>query len=51
MMIRFEIPGMACGGCARSITTAIQGIDAQAKVETDIPGSVSASRAARTELA
>jgi|TARA_R110000782_G_scaffold259575_1_gene350206 copper chaperone len=38
MMIRFEIPGMTCGGCARSVTTAIQGIDAQAKVEIDIPG-------------
>ncbi len=38
MMFRFEIPGMTCGGCARSITKAIQGIDAQAKVETDIPG-------------
>lgn len=38
MMIRFEIPGMTCGGCTRSITSAIQGIDAQAKVETDIPG-------------
>lgn len=37
-MIRFEIPSMTCGGCARSVTTAIQGIDAQAKVETDIPG-------------
>lgn len=37
-MIRFEIPGMTCGGCARSITKAIQGIDAQATVETDIPG-------------
>lgn len=38
MMIRFEIPGMTCGACARSISTAIQNIDAQAKVETDIPG-------------
>src|SRR3546814_1485499 len=37
MTIRFNIPGMTCGGCARSITKAIQGIDTQAKVETDIP--------------
>lgn len=38
MTIHFEIPGMTCGGCARSITTAIQGLDAQATVATDIPG-------------
>ncbi len=37
-MIRFEIPGMTCGGCARSVTTAIQGIDARATVKTDIAG-------------
>lgn len=37
MTIRFNIPGMTCGGCARSITKAIQGIDTAAKVETDIP--------------
>src|SRR3546814_6844576 len=37
MSIRFNIPGMTCGGCARSITKAIQGIDTQAEVETDIP--------------
>jgi len=37
MTIHFEIPGMTCGGCARSITRAIQGLDAEAKVETDIP--------------
>src|SRR3546814_8982709 len=36
MTIRFNIPGMTCGGCARSITKAIQGIDTAAKVETDI---------------
>ncbi len=52
MTTHFEIPGMTCGGCARSITRAIQGLDAEAKVETDIPGrrvSVE-SRAGRTEL-
>ena len=36
MTIRFNIPGMTCGGCARSITKAIQGIDTAATVETDI---------------
>lgn len=35
-MIRFQIPGMTCGGCARSITNAIQSVDADAKIETDI---------------
>lgn len=38
MTIHFEIPGMTCGGCARSITTAIQSLDAQATIETDVPG-------------
>lgn len=36
-MVRFTVPGMTCGGCARSILNAILGIDAQATVETDIP--------------
>lgn len=37
-MFNFTIPGMTCGGCARSITKAIENVDMQAKVETDIPG-------------
>lgn len=37
MMLNFTIPGMTCGGCARSITKAIEGVDMLAKVETDIP--------------
>lgn len=37
-MTSFNIPEMTCGRCARSITTAVQGIDAQAQVEIDIPG-------------
>ncbi|MBO9695969.1 MAG: heavy-metal-associated domain-containing protein [Sphingopyxis sp.] len=35
-MIRFDIPGMTCGGCVRSIVSAIHGVDAQAAVETDV---------------
>ena len=35
-MIRFDIPGMTCGGCARAITTAIHGVDAQARVDVDL---------------
>jgi copper chaperone len=51
-MVRFTVPGMTCGGCARSILNAILGIDAQARVETDIPArQVSiASRANRATL-
>jgi copper chaperone len=37
-MTNFNIPEMTSGRCARSITTAIQAIDAQAQVEIDIPG-------------
>ena len=31
-MIQFDIPGMTCGGCARSVTKAIHSIDADARV-------------------
>ena len=33
-MYQFTIPNMACGGCAKSVTKALQGVDATAKVET-----------------
>ena len=36
-MIRFHIPGMTCGGCLRSITAAIHGVDAGARIDADIP--------------
>ena len=36
-MIQFDIPGMTCGGCARSLTKAIHSIDADARVVPDIP--------------
>ena len=35
-MYQFTIPNMACGGCARSVTKALQGVDANAKVEADL---------------
>ena len=35
-MLRFHVPSMACGGCARSITKAVQGADAAARVEADL---------------
>lgn len=36
-MITFEIPNMSCGHCVRAITEAVQGVDAQAKVEAALP--------------
>lgn len=34
-MRRFHIPNMTCGGCAKSVTKALLGVDPQARVETD----------------
>ena len=36
-MIRFEVPDMTCGGCARRVTNAVQSVDPAAKVEADPP--------------
>ncbi|MCM5553922.1 heavy-metal-associated domain-containing protein [Pleomorphomonas sp. NRK KF1] len=56
-MYQFTIPNMACGGCARSVTKALQGVDADAKIEADptvhrvsveSPASEAALRAALT---
>ncbi|MFC0199591.1 heavy-metal-associated domain-containing protein [Paracoccus rhizosphaerae] len=30
--MRFHIPNMNCGGCARSVTRAIQSVDANARI-------------------
>ena len=30
--MRFHIPNMSCGGCARSVTRAIQSVDANARI-------------------
>lgn len=35
-MVRFEVNGMTCGGCARSITNAIESVDPTAKITTDV---------------
>ncbi len=35
-MVRFTVPAMTCGGCARTITTAIHGVDAEARVDIDV---------------
>ncbi len=34
--MKFNIPNMTCGGCARGVTRAIQKVDANAKVEVDL---------------
>lgn len=34
-MLRFHVPNMACGGCAKSITKALQSVDPQARIETE----------------
>ncbi|MFP3518763.1 heavy-metal-associated domain-containing protein [Pseudomonas sp. SIMBA_077] len=35
-MQTFKVGGMTCGGCARGVTNAIQGLDPQSKVEVDL---------------
>lgn len=35
--MHFHIDNMTCGGCARSVTKAIQSVDAHAVVTTDPP--------------
>lgn len=34
-MYRFHVPNMSCGGCAKSVTKALQSVDAEARIETD----------------
>jgi copper chaperone len=36
--MQFQIDNMNCGGCAKSVTKAIQSVDGQAKVEIDLAG-------------
>jgi copper chaperone len=35
-MITFQVPGMTCGHCARTITNALQEIDPAAQVAIDL---------------
>ncbi len=37
-MLRLHVPNMTCGGCAKSVTRALQSVDPQARIETDPPG-------------
>ncbi|EGM71944.1 heavy-metal-associated domain-containing protein [Shewanella sp. HN-41] len=34
-MLRFYIPNMTCGGCAKSVTKTLLSVDPQARIETD----------------
>lgn len=36
-MLRFHIPNMTCGGCAKSVTKALLSVDPQARIQTDPP--------------
>lgn len=45
-MFRFRVPNMTCGGCAKSVTKAVQSVDPRAHVETD-----PAAREVRVETA
>lgn len=33
--MQFHVENMTCGGCARSVTKAVQSVDAAAQIETD----------------
>lgn len=35
-MHRFKVEKMGCGGCAKSVTRAVQGIEPNARVEVDL---------------
>ena len=34
-MYQFVIPNMSCSGCARSVTKALQGVDASAEIDAN----------------
>ena len=36
-MVRFQVPDMTCGACARRVTNAVQSVDPNATVEADPP--------------
>jgi copper chaperone len=35
--MQFHIDNMTCGGCARTVTRAIQSVDPDARIDTDPP--------------
>jgi copper chaperone len=36
-MYELKVEGMTCGGCVRSVTKSVQSVDANAKVDVDLP--------------
>jgi len=34
-MLRFHVPNMTCGGCAKSVSRALSSVDPKARIETD----------------
>lgn len=36
-MLEFHVPDMTCGGCVNAITRALQAVDPQAQIQTDLP--------------
>lgn len=50
-MIEFKVQGMTCGGCARGVTNALHGVDADALVNVDLPSkTVSVNSTADAQL-
>lgn len=47
--MKFNVPTIACAGCAETITEAIKVADADAKVEVDIPAKTVAVESAISE--
>jgi copper chaperone len=37
-MYEFQVEGMSCGGCVRSVTKSVQSVDSNARVDVDLPG-------------
>ncbi|QDQ87404.1 heavy-metal-associated domain-containing protein [Alcaligenaceae bacterium SJ-26] len=37
MSLKLSVPDMSCGHCVASITRAVQALDADARVEADLP--------------
>lgn len=35
-MMEFQVDGMSCGGCVRSLTNAVQAVDRSAGVDVDL---------------
>lgn len=45
--MRFRIDNMTCGGCARAVTRAVQGVDPAAEVAVDLDAKTVEVRSAR----